>query len=412
LAAVLRGDLSNLVNNWWTQSRPRSEEWARFLLTVGQESSDPKTMERVWQTALSSVREDHRSASSLELRRALALLYVSHPNLDPSGSKLNELVEQIFLDKMGAIESKDLEAEQRYHTVLALIFARQQRWGQDNDAHSAAFQARRTIEVAEERYRKEGIYQPLPEIKELRVKVYESTGRTADAERARWDAALAYMDSDQLDRATKVIGTLQPSAGFDKAALDALLKLRRDASTASAEQKASLITALSAVSPRDGVSSDFLARQQFKALADLVGRGPAAETESVRAAIAAFSLTVDKHVPLVGVNDLSRWQAVQQRLVNGVGGSRETIRVRPGGGGTTLKLALPGSTVPQNVEITQQTLQAAHVAQVLGPEKLAYYSRSMSLSGSKLAAPDAAITSPEIRQKLEMKGVKVTSVPK
>lgn len=415
LAGVLRGDLSNLVNNWWTQSNSRSEVWARFLLTIGLESadSDPKKMERIWQTALESVRDDHRSASSLELRRALALLYVSHPDLDPSNHKLNGLVEEIFFDKMGAIESKDLEAEQRYHTVLALIFVGQQKWGQDDDSHSAAFQARRTIEVAEERYQKEGIYQPLPEMKELRVKVYEKTGRTVDAQRARWDAALAYMDADQLDRAAKTVETLQPPSGFDKTMLGALIKLRRDASTASAEQKASLITELSALGPKNGVSSDFLQRQQFKALADMVGQGAgaSAEAESVRAAIAAFSLTVDKHVPLIGVNDLSRWQAVQQRLVNSVGGRNETIQVRPGGGGTTLKLALPGSTVPRNVEISPQTFQAAHVVQVLGPERVTQYSRSMSLSGGKLAAPDSAITSPEMRQKLEMKGVKVTAVP-
>jgi hypothetical protein len=35
----------------------------------------------------------------------------------------------------------------------------------------------------------------------------------------------------------------------------------------------------------------------------------------------------------------------------------------------------------------------------------------MSLSGGKLAVPDAALTSPEVREKLETKGVKVTSVP-
>jgi hypothetical protein len=30
-------------------------------------------------------------------------------------------------------------------------------------------------------------------------------------------------------------------------------------------------------------------------------------------------------------------------------------------------MVLPGSTVPQSVEVSPQTLQAAHVAQVLGP---------------------------------------------
>src|SRR6185312_13784048 len=97
----------------------------------------------------------------------------------------NELVEQIFFDKMGAIQSKDLEAEQRYHTVLGLIFAGQQKWGSDDDSHSAAFQLRRVVEVANERYQKESIYQPLPEIKELRAKVYEKTNHPVEAAKAR-----------------------------------------------------------------------------------------------------------------------------------------------------------------------------------------------------------------------------------
>ncbi len=139
LSAVLRGDFSRATNNWWTESSPRTEAWARFLLAVGQQSASrsPQTMEGTWQTALKIVRGDHRSPSSLELRRALALLYVRYPDLDPTQSKLKDLVEQIFEDKMGAIQSNDLEAEQRYHTVLGLIFAGQQKWGSDYDPYSA-----------------------------------------------------------------------------------------------------------------------------------------------------------------------------------------------------------------------------------------------------------------------------------
>lgn len=74
-------------------------------------------------------------------------------------------------------------------------------------------------------------------------------------------------------------------------------------------------------------------------------------------------------------------------------------------------MVLPGSTVPQSVEVSPQTLQAAHVAQVLGPEVLTHYKRSLSLASGKLTVPDTAVTSPEVRQKLEMKGVKVMAVP-
>ena len=68
----------------------------------------------------------------------------------------------------------------------------------------------------------------------------------------------------------------------------------------------------STLQPRVGISQDFLQQQQFKVLADLVSGSStgAAETESVRAALAAFSLATERHVPLVGINDLNRWQAV------------------------------------------------------------------------------------------------------
>ena len=74
-------------------------------------------------------------------------------------------------------------------------------------------------------------------------------------------------------------------------------------------------------------------------------------------------------------------------------------------------MLLPGSTVPQSVEVSPQTLQAAHVAQVLGPEVLTHFNRSLSLASGKLTVPDTAVASPEVRQKLEMKGVKVMAVP-
>jgi len=61
----------------------------------------------------------------------------------------------------------------------------------------------------------------------------------------------------------------------------------------------------------------------------VTGSAEAAETESVQAALKAFSLAVEQHVPLIGVNDLGRWQAVQQKLVNSVGGRSEKIQVGP-----------------------------------------------------------------------------------
>lgn len=414
LAAALHGELPANAGNWWTQGNDRREAWARFLFVVGEQASaaSPEKAERIWQYGLIPVRDDRRSASSLELRRALALLYVRYPKMDANGAKLHDLVQRLFEDKLGAIESRDLEAEQKYHAVLALIFAGQNQWGNDGDAYSALFQLRRTVEVANERFRREGIYQPLPEIKQLRVKAYQQTGRTDLAAQAQWDTALAYMDSDQLDKAAKAIEAVPASPAFNKQALLSLLQTRTQAATATPEKSSQLITNLGAVTATQGISKDFLQRQQFKTLADIAaaddGKGG---SDAVRAALDAFSLTVDQRVPLVGVNDLSRWQVVQQKVVHSVGARSDKMQVRPGGGAATLKLALPGSTAPQNVDVSTQTIQAARVARVLGPETVAQNRGKMVLSNGKLVAPPTAANAPGVRQKLESTGIKLASVP-
>jgi hypothetical protein len=100
--------------------------------------------------------------------------------------------------------------------------------------------------------------------------------------------------------------------------------MRRDAVTARAERKSVVLAQLSGLGPGTGIAAEFLGRQQFKTLADLVvGTN---ESESVQAALKAFSLAVE-HVPLVVVNDPSRWQAVQQQLVYGVGARSEKTLV-------------------------------------------------------------------------------------
>jgi tetratricopeptide (TPR) repeat protein len=413
LRSVLRYDLSAIHNDWWQRTIERREAWARFLLAFGQQSiaRGPAAVEQILQGALSTVRDDPGSSSSLELERGLALLYVRYPDFDPGQRKLHSLVDQIFEGKMAAIESHDLEAEQRYHTVLGLIFAGQQKWGSENDAYGATYQLKRVVEVADERFQREGIYQPLPEIKELRVKVYEKLGQRNEAEAAGWQLILAYMDSDQLDRAQQSIGALQIQVS-QKNAIASLLILRRAATAKRAEQPDGLLTQISALEPKPGVSSEFLQRQQFKAFADVV-RTDSTDIDSVKAASQAFSLAVQRHVPLVGIDDFSRWQAVQQRIVNSVGARTEKTQISPGetGASAALKLALPGSTVAQSVEVSPKTTQAAYVVAVIGPEKLIQYGHLISLSDGTFTGPILVLNSPDVRQRLETQGIHVKEVP-
>ena len=413
LRQAVRGELPDPSRNWWSETAPRREAWARFLLVIGEQVSPPvpPTTERIWLSALAQVKSNPSSGASLELRRALALLYVQHPEDDPDHRKLQQLVEQIFVGKMQAIRSNDLEAQQRYHSALGLIFADEQAWGSDYDAHGAIFQLTSTLEVANERYRAEGIYQPLPEIRELLAHVYEKTDRPRDAAKLHWDAVLAYMDSDQLERAGRALESIQVPEGFDRQELNALLKVRRDANDMDGTRGSYVIGELLTLQPSNGIPADFLERQQFKTLADVAKVGPVSEGVSVQAAMKAFSLAMEQHVPLIGVNDLGRWQAVQRQLVDSVGGRSEVPVVRPAGpgGSAELKLSLPGTTVAQTVLVSPSTMQAAHVAQVLGPNRLASFGHSLIFTSGELSVPDQAQLSPEIRQQLELNGVKVVA---
>src|SRR5271165_1064644 len=79
-------------------------------------------------------------ASVLGLYENLAALYQSIPDLDPGGTKLKRMVQQLFEGKWMYIRQKNREATQAFHTTLAIIFLARGELGNEQEPSSAIFQ--------------------------------------------------------------------------------------------------------------------------------------------------------------------------------------------------------------------------------------------------------------------------------
>ena len=135
------------------------------------------------------------------------------------------------------------------------------------------------------------------------------------------------------------------------------------------------------------------------------------EASSVESALAAFDLVIRQHVPLVGIRDLQRWQIVQNRLLNSVGGRPRYANSNKGSlpGGAVLKLALPDVTMPEKVVVAPETIQASQIAAVVGPGKLVKFRSKLWFQDGTFSVPQLAMNSTDI-QHLNSLGVKVSMV--
>jgi hypothetical protein len=219
------------------------------------------------------------------------------------------------------------------------------------------------------------------------------------------------MDSDQLNHAAQIIERIPENAERDKVSLSGILQLRQAVAVGSANP--ALIAQYQSLSGKPGIGADFLKRQQFKILADLVSKSSdAADKIALQHALDAFDLATKERVPLVGARDLMRWQAVQQKVLNGVGGRGKEVSVRAptNTSGTPLKLSLPGHTSPQEVEVPETTLRAAQITRVVGPEKLAQMRSRLFYDGNRLSLPPTEkLDSAHMKERLKAAGIKVVS---
>jgi tetratricopeptide (TPR) repeat protein len=344
---------------WWLNGQERRHALAHAALLRGSAAAARRNLElaeRFWRAGVEVA--ERGSATAASIQRELALLYTREPGLDPGGYKFGQLEDEIFLEKSEALISRDLEAAQRFHQTLGLIYAQRRVW-QSASARNAITQLEWALRAAEQRAREEMFFQPLPAVHELLAAALDSAGRRQEAVSASEDAVRAYLDVDDIDGATRSAVTLRRLVSSPSLEpLERLIAIRAD-NTCTA-------TGLDRRTAASG-PADFVRRQRFKVLADCIQSDP----RSSRAhALAAYEATDTANFTLVGIADARRLERVMSRILRpaGIHYRQGNIESAAASIGRSLPLSLPTETVARWLKLEADDVIAVNVIRVLGPE--------------------------------------------
>jgi tetratricopeptide (TPR) repeat protein len=359
---------------WWLRGDEPPRALARVALGIGQREVSmgrPEDAERTWSAARQLV--DVTTAEALDLKRELALLYFRHAALDPDGSKFDRLEQELFDEKGEILAARNLEAAQRYHSMLGQIYAERQVWRSRYRGRNAVDQLTWALQTAERRDAAERFRQPLPELRALLASGYAVGVAMADDGPVRalhHEAAVAFLDSDDLDGAAASIA--RSAARGTPSSLADLLTFRarlRDALAAGPARADALCSrdaidhALRAVTRTEPA---FAARQRFKLLADCAEAAPPERRAAFGAE--AIRVVVQDAVPLVGIGDVLRLEnataAVRERAV--VRDHDFHVDVTSHGDRRELRISLAGQTRPGYVSVTDDIVVAARVIGLIG----------------------------------------------
>jgi len=343
---------------WWLNAPDRRAALAHAALLRGGAEAAYRNLElaeRFWSAGVNV--GEHGSATVASIQRELALLYTREPGLDPDGSKFTRLENEIFEEKSEALVSRDLEAAQRFHQTLALIYSQRGIW-QSESARNAITQLTWALRAADERSREEKFFQPLPEVHELLAVGLDSVGSRSDAAREAEAAVRAYLDVDDIEGATRAAATLARLGGSPALErLKVLIALRSNIACEAASDRR-----ITGTGP-----ADFVRRQRFKVIADCV----AAETRAGRArAIAAYDAADTVTFTLVGIADVRRLERVMTRILEpaGIEYRPASIETVPPADGRPLPVSMPSETSARWLKLERDDVIAVAVVRVLGPE--------------------------------------------
>ncbi len=181
-----------------------------------------------------------------------------------------------------------------------------------------------------------------------------------------------------------------PTAGEDFTVLQRILRLRQtgipDAAAISSQQAPWLYQ------PTSTISSEFLARQRFKLVADRLLATSTSTDEATRlqAALDTYQVLTKDNPKLVGVADVSRW-ARSERILLGTANASPQVsynanratRVPPG----TLAVALQGESGPAYIRMDAQTKIAADLVITVGVRDSVALKKMIILRNGKISVP-------------------------
>jgi tetratricopeptide (TPR) repeat protein len=149
----------------------------------------------------------NRPLVRLETALDTAALFQANPELDPGGRKFRRMENELLSEKNMAYAESNLPVMEKYHTMLGLIYAGQEKWETDN-WRAAPYHLERAVATAQRSAgRDPGEYQPLPHLTRMLADGLTLTG-TNHYDKARQlylDAAQGYLDADDLSAADTML---------------------------------------------------------------------------------------------------------------------------------------------------------------------------------------------------------------
>ncbi|MGH7469517.1 MAG: hypothetical protein ACRENP_16320 [Longimicrobiales bacterium] len=360
--------------NWWMGDDDRRKVLAEVSLALGQrklQQGEPDRAEACWTAGKAILPPIFEQI--LNLKRELAMLWFRRPELDPGGRKFDALERELFLEKAGVLGAGDLEAGQRYHTALAIIYFEKKTWQSPRRGWNAVDQLTWALDKARERERSEKFYQPLPELKSMLGQALEQTPERARAAAIHGEAAQAFLDADNLTAATDASARAAgPGAGRPYAALIAhRLRIDSLAENATQLERACERAAIErALTPPAGLrrAATFTARQRFKMLADCSRAGP--QERRLEYAADAFAMAVTDSVSLVGIADLLRFERASATVLGSVGmrtGEHHIEFDNAAGAAGFVRISLPTQARAGRIDVPRQAALAGLIVQLVGP---------------------------------------------
>jgi len=270
----------------------------------------------------------------LDIKSELASLYHKYPSLDPQGRKLRALIGSLFIGKGEAYERGDLDAIQRYHTILGLIYSeRGQWWTSEGQADNAIFQLKYALNTAWRRARKDDKnFQPLPHLQSLLAKGYSIERRKKEAFSTYVDAAIGYLDLDSLEKSEEMIR--KANTFFNEVNARARKKLKETKKILKSRQRIPDLQRKNIVStsveyfgkmgnfnwlydPNNlSLNKSFLGRQRFKAFADLGNLASKLEAhqEALRLQTHAMEIIKKENI-LTNMDDIIRLEKIKTSVL-------------------------------------------------------------------------------------------------
>lgn len=176
---------------------------AKNLLVKGEKAllkDNFKMAEVFWQEG-KNMAGRRNSGSFFKAALQLAQLYNNKPELDPEGSKFNNLIGELFQGKGLAYKQNDRPIIRRYHIVLGSIFYERKHWGPKRTDYNRAANARFQLEHAVSE--KLG---PIinPKLRQMLGDVYEELDQSNKAINAYESSLQDYLALDRISDADKL----------------------------------------------------------------------------------------------------------------------------------------------------------------------------------------------------------------